>query len=83
MRLSKLKMLGIGMLGAAIFSGLGVGAGVAFAYQGHMWDAHGSLQNAREQLQEAEADKAGHRENAIGLVDQAINEINLGIQAGR
>jgi hypothetical protein len=39
-----------------------------------------ALNNAENQLQIATPDKGGHRENAINLVKQAINETNLGIQ---
>jgi hypothetical protein len=37
---------------------------------------------AQNQLQIAAPDKGGHRVNAINLVQQAIDETNLGIQAG-
>lgn len=57
--------------------------GVAFAYQGHMWAAKAALNNALAQLNAAIPDKAGHRVNAINLVNQAISEVTLGIQAGR
>jgi len=56
--------------------------GTAFAYQGHMWNALHALQNAEAQLQAATADKGGHRVNAIGLVQQAIAEVQAGIQVG-
>jgi hypothetical protein len=57
--------------------------GVALAYQSHMFAARAALNNALAQLNAALPDKAGHRVNAINLVNQAINEVNLGIQAGR
>jgi hypothetical protein len=57
--------------------------GVAFAYQGHMFQARAALNNALTQLNAALPDKAGHRVNAINLVNQAITEVNAGIQAGR
>jgi hypothetical protein len=56
--------------------------GTALAYQGHMWNALHSLQTAKAQLQAATPDKGGHRENAIGLVDQAIDQVDVGIQVG-
>jgi hypothetical protein len=65
--------------------GLLVGAastGVAWAYQGHMHAALNALTRAQTQLQAAIPDKEGHRENAMRLVQQAISETNLGIQAG-
>jgi len=56
--------------------------GTAFAYQGHMWNALHALQNAEAQLEAAAPDKGGHRVNAIGLVQQAIAEVQEGIQVG-
>lgn len=41
------------------------------------------LRQAQKQLELAEADKAGHREKALGLVRDAIAEVDLGIRAGR
>jgi hypothetical protein len=41
-----------------------------------------ALNNAATQLQAAADDKAGHREKAIQLVSQAINQVQQGIQAG-
>ncbi|MCV7227296.1 hypothetical protein H7J73_14775 [Mycolicibacterium komossense] len=73
-------MFVIGTLGALVFTGIGVGTGVAIADQPHMENALHDLQTAQSQLQVAEPDKGGHRDNAINLVNQAINEVNLGIQ---
>lgn len=66
------------MAGAA---GLTV-ATVAEAQQPHMTNALKALNNARNQLQIADPDKAGHREKAIQLVSQAIEQVEKGIQAG-
>jgi hypothetical protein len=41
-----------------------------------------ALKNSRAELQTATPDKAGHRVKAIGLVDQAIAEVQAGIVAG-
>lgn len=80
MRVSKL-WLAVGAAFMAVTFSL-VGAGVAYAYQTHMFNARDDLQQARDQLQIAVPDKDGHRVNAIDLVQQAINEVNLGITAG-
>lgn len=79
---SKMKLAVAGSLGAIVFTGLGVGAGVALADQPHMQTARDDLNAAQYQLQTAAPDKAGHRVNAIRLVQQALDETNLGIQAG-
>ena len=57
-------------------------AGYAIAAQPHMQAALRALQNARAELNAALPDKAGHRVNAISLVDSAISETKEGILAG-
>lgn len=47
--------------------------------QPNMQAARANLITARNELQRATADKAGHRVNAIGLVNSAIAEVNAGI----
>ena len=51
-------------------------------YQPHMENALSDLRSARHQLEIATPDKAGHREAAIGIVDNAIGEVKAGIAAG-
>ncbi len=80
MRLSLLRIPALLFVLGAFF-GIAC-AGTAFAVQTHMANARGDLNSALNQLNMAEADKAGHRANAIGLVQQAIAQVNLGIQAG-
>ncbi|MBA4788459.1 MAG: hypothetical protein H2042_02065 [Rhizobiales bacterium] len=57
----------------------------AFANQPYMDAALEQLRAARASLQAAEPNKGGHREAAIGLVDQAIEQVRAGIAfaAGR
>jgi hypothetical protein len=52
------------------------------AQQPHMVAALQALRSARTQLNEAAPDKAGHRVNALSLIDQAIEQVRLGIRAG-
>ena len=59
-----------------------LGAGTAYAYQEHMFAARNDLQQAANELRQAEHDKGGHREAALDLVRQAIDQVNLGIQVG-
>jgi len=56
--------------------------GRAIQGQPHMQAALEALKNAKMHLNEAEADKAGHRKNAIEHVDKAIKEVEAGIKAG-
>jgi hypothetical protein len=67
---------------ALVAAGVLVGGEAAFAYQGHMFAARGDLRAARAELNGAIPDKAGHRVNAIGLVDRALAQVNAGIGAG-
>ena len=55
------------------------GATIAFAAQPHMVNALGSLQAARGELQQAVSNKGGHKEKAIGFVDEAIRQVREGI----
>jgi hypothetical protein len=54
--------------------------GTAMAYQDNMVAARGSLQNAYNYLNQAANNKGGHKQNAMGLIQQAIHEVNLGIR---
>ncbi|HXN34271.1 MAG TPA: hypothetical protein VN894_20560 [Polyangiaceae bacterium] len=55
----------------------------AAADQPYMIAARGHLQQARSSLEHAEPNKGGHRERAIELVDQAIAQVNEGIEFAR
>jgi hypothetical protein len=59
------------------------GAIVARADQPHMERALSQLQAALGELQEAAHDKGGHRAKAVDLVKNAIEQVQLGIDAGR
>lgn len=78
MEISKGRLMVGGLLMAVSFTT--VGAGTAVAIQGRMFDANNSLQQALGQLQQADDDKGGHRVAAINLTQQAIEQVNLGIQ---
>jgi hypothetical protein len=55
----------------------------AYADQPHMQAALASLRTAREQLQKASDDKGGHRKKALALVQEAIQQVEKGIQFDR
>ncbi len=65
------------LLGAAIAASVGVG--YAIGAQPHMNESIALLQSARGELQAATPNKGGHRERAMGLIDQAIAEVRAGI----
>lgn len=50
--------------------------------QPHMEAALRALQNAVASLQKAADDKGGHRVKAIGLANEAIEQVQRGIEAG-
>jgi hypothetical protein len=75
------KALIAGAFGATL--ALGAAIGVAVADQPQMHDALRDLRQARNHLENATADKGGHRVAAIGYVDQAIHEVEEGIRFDR
>jgi len=69
-------------LAGAILLGAAGGYAVAGVAQPHMQAALGALHNAATELQQAEHDKAGHREKALQLIEQATRQVEAGIAAG-
>ena len=64
-------------LGATLTVGIGIG--YALGAQPHMTATVTMLQSARAELAQATPNKGGHRERALGLIDQAIGEVRAGI----
>ncbi len=56
--------------------------GMAIADQPHMRNALDHLRAARDELQLASRNKGGHRVAALGLVNDAIDHVQAGINAG-
>ena len=67
----------IALLGSIIATSVGIG--YAIGAQPHMGESLAFLQSARGELQAATPNKGGHRERAIGLIDNAIAEVRAGI----
>ena len=65
------------LLGAAIATSMGIG--YAIGAQPHMSASIGLLQSARAELAAATPNKGGHRERALGMIDQAIAEVRAGM----
>jgi hypothetical protein len=82
MKVTKFRLITAAVLTAVGFSVMGATAGTAYAEQTHMANALGDLQQAQTELQQAIPDKGGHRVDALNLVQQAINQVNRGIQVG-
>jgi hypothetical protein len=51
--------------------------------QPHMQAALNALENAKDSLNKATADKGGHRAKAIDYVKDAIDQVKKGIEAGQ
>lgn len=62
---------------------IGFVAGQLSAAQPQMQAALNHLKQARTSLNRATADKGGHRERAIELVNQAIDQVEAGIAYDR
>ena len=71
------KLSTIALLVVALASGFY--AGRASAVQSHMVNARNHLNTAKQQLEVANEDKGGHRVAALKLVNDAIVEVNAGI----
>ena len=65
------------LLGTAFAASIGIG--YAIGAQPHMNESIAMLQSARGELAAATPNKGGHRERAMGLIDQAIGEVRAGI----
>lgn len=70
-------------LGPVVLAGSLLYPAMARADQPNMQKALSQLQTAKASLQAATNNKSAHRVNAIGLIDQAIAEVQQGINAAR
>lgn len=77
-RSSRIRSIALAALLVAAFVG-----GRVWADQPHMQAALAHLRNARAELDRALADKGGHRVKALSLVNDAIAEIERGIEYDR
>jgi hypothetical protein len=71
---------GVTVSALAVTLAAGVFIGQALAAQPHMRAALDDLRAARSELAVASHNKGGHRVRAIGLVDQAIDEVKEGME---
>jgi hypothetical protein len=82
-RRSAIALLGVaGISIPAVLRGQPLVRHAGDVQQPHMKAALEALRSAKKHLEEAEADKAGHRVKAIEHVDAAITETQAGIAAG-
>ncbi|MEP6572448.1 MAG: hypothetical protein ABJD11_07115 [Gemmatimonadota bacterium] len=76
-----ISAIGVALAGAAFAGGMEAERFSASEPQPHMRLAIESLRAAKNHLKEATPDKAEHRVKAMDLVDQAISEVQAGINA--
>ncbi len=77
-----MKKLSVAIL-IALSLVLGFTAGRASADQPHMQAAKEDINAAMDDLRQAESNKGGHKERAMGLLNQALIEVQLGIDYAR
>lgn len=78
--LSRRNFAAAAATGLATLGVLGASATTASAYQGNMEHALSSLNQAFESLRQATPNKGGHRERAMDLIQQAIDQVQQGIE---
>jgi len=71
------------VLGLAALLCAGIVVGRASADQPHMMAALDHLRSAKVELEKADADKGGHRAKAMTLVNDAIAQVEKGIEYDR
>jgi hypothetical protein len=69
-------------LRALVLGALPLVVGCSGVGQPNMQSALNSLMSARDSLERASHNKGGHRVRALELTNQAINEVQMGIQVG-
>ena len=74
----QLAVLAVG--GAAAVTAIAASTAPALAYQGNMERGLSALYEALGSLREASSNKGGHRVKAMGLIEQAIAEVQAGIE---
>ena len=78
-RLLPTRLLRVLPYGATFAAGALLSAGIASAQQPNMQNALSALYSAQASLQAAAPNKGGHRDIALSLVAQAIQQVQLGI----
>ena len=78
-KLSRRNFAAAAATGLATLGVLGASATTASAYQGNMEHALAELFQASEALRQATPNKGGHRERAMDLIQQAIEQVQQGI----
>ena len=78
-KITRRGLIAAAATGAAAIVLIGATTGSADAYQGNMERALEQLQAALQSLREATPDKGGHKAHAVALIEQAMNQVQTGI----
>jgi hypothetical protein len=73
------QLLRLAAMSPLAASAVAITASEAQAYQGNMERAIGELKAALRSLRDATPDKGGHKATAVNLIQQAIGEVQAGI----
>ncbi|HTP76903.1 MAG TPA: hypothetical protein VMJ73_07965 [Rhizomicrobium sp.] len=76
----KIRSTSLVLAAALATATAGFFVGAAWADQPHMEAALDALRTAHSELDMARANKGGHRERAMRLIDDAIAEVKLGME---
>jgi hypothetical protein len=76
---SRRQLLRFAAMGTLAVPAVTVFAESVLAYQGNMEQAVAELRTALHSLREATPDKGGHKAKAVTLIEQAIGEVQAGI----
>ena len=76
---SRRQLLRFAAMGTLAVPAITVFAESALSYQGNMEQAIAELRTALHSLREATPDKGGHKAKAVTLIEQAIGEVQAGI----
>ena len=82
-RISRRSVLNTIMPAALVGFAFPLRAKAAVADQPHMQAALDALRLAKRELEQATTDKGGHRARAMGLVNQAIVQVEKGVEFDR
>ena len=76
---SRRQLLRVAAMGTLAVPAVTVFAESVLAYQGNMEQAVAELRTALHSLREATPDKGGHKAKVVTLIEQAIGEVQAGI----
>ena len=77
-RITSICSIALVLIGMSLYSLARPQSGQMARHEPHMSAAYGHLEQAKAELEKANPNKGGHRERAMQLVDQAMQEVMQG-----